>query len=165
MTDQTVMDFLFTSSEWLRTTIQHLRLCTMTHNHATWANHIERQSLVWLMTKPIYRSFKVPFLFSWITFTQEQGYLSDGLCWFPGSVGGLNEVQVSLQRIFHTHSDTDQEFNITRRFPSYDAITLRDLHHELSQYFNEKMTCTIMGDCINRSGLCDTALCVQKASA
>lgn len=86
------------------------------------------------------------------------GYFESLVQW-----GVFTEVEVSFLPTGHTHSNIDKAFCTTARLLcAHDAITFHDLHHELSQCFNEMTIMTGMDNCVNWSGPCETTSGLPK---
>ena len=69
-------------------------------------------------------------------------------------------IEASFLPIGHTHCDIDQAFSATsNRLRTHNAVTLSDMHKELSQCYNERTTVTHLDQVANFSGLCDQVHC------
>jgi len=144
-----------------------LRLFTLTAEHQTGANHIVETIHRFLnelaqkgpLAKTLYlqldnciRENKNRFLFA---------YLESLVHW-----GVFDDVIVGFLPVGHTHEDIDQSFSRTaERLRTNDAVTLSDLHHQLSQTYNEHTQVTDMKHTINWSGLCEEQGCLNPINS
>ena len=72
-------------------------------------------------------------------------------------------VEAGFLPVGHTHEDIDQAFSVTSsRLRVNNAITLSDLHYQLSQTHNGMTKVNHMKRVINWSGLCSKESCIIK---
>lgn len=133
-----------------------LRLLTMTGDHKTGANHIVEAVHRYLMDRSLSGSPPPKLYVQVDNCTRENknrfflGYIECLVRWHL-----FKEVEVSFLPVGHTHEDIDQAFSTTsKRLNQHDAITLRDLHTELRQVYNQHTSVTHMRYVINWSDLC-----------
>lgn len=142
----------------------HLRLYTLTDEHQTGANHIieslhrsisdisEKCKLPRrfnLQVDNCGRENKNKFVFSFLECLVQWGV--------------FDEVIVGFLPVGHTHEDIDQTFSRTsERLRNRDAITLSDLHNELSQTYNKNTQVSHMDKIANWSGLCGKEKCLTS---
>lgn len=147
-------------------TINVLRLFTMTDEHETGANHIiesiHRTLLDIQKSQALPRTFnlqvdnctrenKNKYLFS---------YLESLVQWCL-----FDEIIVGFLPIGHTHEDIDQTFSRTsERLRSKDAVTMKELKSELSNVYNSRTTVGDMDKIANWSTLCERTKCLTKIS-
>lgn len=75
----------------------------------------------------------------------------------------FDDVEVGFLPVSHTHIDVDQTMSTTSRLlKTHDTITLADMHHDLSQCFDELTEFSNMDRCINWSSLCDIFKCLHS---
>lgn len=81
------------------------------------------------------------------------------------AMGVFDRVEVGYLPVGHTHEDIDQVFSRSaERLRSNDAITLGDLHSELSSVYNDLTDVYHMKKIVNWSGLCHEAKCTANIS-
>lgn len=143
-----------------------LHLYTMTEEHETGANHIVetlhrfinmRSSFgplprtIFIQLDNCSRENKNHFLLSYL----------ESLV----ALKVFDVVEVGFLPIGHTHEDIDQTFSSTSsRLRVNDAVTLNDLHFQLSQTHGKTTRVTHMKRIINWSGLCNQEACIRKVA-
>lgn len=141
--------------------INKLTLFTMTDDHQSGANHIiecihrfindraRDQPLprrLFIQGDNCVRENKNQYLFS---------FLEALVLW-----NVFDCVEVGFLPVGHTHSDIDQAFSTTaERLRYHNAVTLPELHHQVSQCYNEHTVVSSLGQVANWSGLCDKLQC------
>ncbi len=84
---------------------------------------------------------------------------------FLVSVKVFETVEVGFLPIGHTHEDIDQCFSQTSgRLRQHTAVTLEDLHHQLSFTNQCRTKVSHMKRIVNWKGLCDLEHCIRKIS-
>ena len=79
------------------------------------------------------------------------------------ALGVFDDVEVSFLPKGHTHEDIDQSFSRTSsRLRTHDAVTLDDLHHQLSQTHGGTTKVSHMKRVVNWSGLCRQESFIRK---
>lgn len=150
----------------IHASISQLRLFTMTDEHATGSNHIVEAihrvvdeiskcgrlpRTLFLQLDNCTRENKNKFLMAYIEFLVHKK--------------AFDTVEVGFLPVGHTHTDIDQAFSTTsRRLRTHDAITLSDMHGQLSKCYNDRTMVTRMQNCINWSGLCEKTNCIYRIS-
>ena len=78
-------------------------------------------------------------------------------------MGVFEIVEAGFLPVGHTHEDIDQCFSQTStRLRNHSAISLTDMHRELSHTNMEKALLHHMKRLVNWSGLCDSKKCLRK---
>ena len=77
--------------------------------------------------------------------------------------GVFESVEVGFLPVGHTHCDIDQCFsNTSDRLTFNNAITLDDLHTQVSRCYNENTKVELMTKVVNWSQLCDDEKCINN---
>ena len=136
---------------------KQLTLMTMTEEHATGANHIVEVIHRILCARRSQGQLPPNFYIQLDNCSREnKNKYVLSLLEMLVSLGVFLSVEVGFLPVGHTHEDVDQAFSQTSaRLPVNDAITLGDLHKELTQTNNGKVKVQDMRKLINWSGLCD----------
>lgn len=141
-----------------------LRLFTMTKDHQSGANHVievihrftnevARDSCLpktlFIQLDNCWRENKNKYLLSYIEYLVLRGV--------------FEEVYVSFLPIGHTHVDIDQTFSTTsNRMRVNDAMTMTEMHEQLSKCYNEQTIVSRIKNCANWSGLCDKTNAIHR---
>lgn len=142
-------------------TVNRLRLFTMTDEHQKGANHIiecihrfvndhAREGplprRLFVQLDNCTRENKNKYLLS---------YLEALVLWRV-----FDSVEVGFLPIGHTHSDIDQAFSTTSdRLRYHNAVTLAEMHQQVSNCYNEHTKVSTLKQICNWSGLCDKVRC------
>ena len=141
-----------------------LNLFTMTEEHQTGANHVIEAvhrfinlrrlkgplpPTLFVQVDNCSRENKNRYLMSYFEFLVRQGVFST--------------VEVGFLPVGHTHEDIDQAFSKTsERLKLNNAITLDDLHEQLSFCYGEEAKVQQLRRLVNWSGLCEQTNCLRK---
>lgn len=140
-----------------------LHLFTMTDEHETGSNHMIEACHRFINDKA--RDGKLPStFFVQLDNSRRENKNKYSLSYFESLVrwGVFKVVEISFLPIGHTHCDVDQCFSTTsHRLRHNDAVTMSNLHEQLSKCFNRHTVVSAMKECVNFSGLCDKLECVN----
>ncbi len=141
-----------------------LHLYTMTEEHKTGANHIIEVIHRFLNDRrnrgPLPRTFFVQV--DNCTRENKNHYFMAYLQSLV-ALGIFDTVEVGFLPKGHTHEDVDQCFSQTScRLKQHNAITLTDLHYQLSHANKGQAKVSHMKRVVNWSGLCDEQKCLRK---
>ena len=141
-----------------------LMLLTITEEHKTGSNHVIEALHRWLCRKAM--EGKLPdVLFIQVDNCSRENknryFMSYVECLVSLEV--FAEIHVSFLPVGHTHEDIDQCFScLSKRLRTNSAITLQDLHHELTQAYTPRPFVAHMIRVINLSTLFENSKCLQK---
>ncbi len=145
-------------------TPNNLHLFTMTEEHETGSNHIVETIHRFINTQQALASLPREFYVQLDNCSRENknhylmAYLESLVAWDVFDV-----VEASFLPVGHTHEDIDQIFSVTSsRLRVNDAVTLSDLHFQLSQTLGGRTRVTEMKRVLNWSGLCSQENCIKK---
>lgn len=143
-------------------TEKSVALYTMTENHETGGNHVIECIHRYLNSRNDQYGLPKVLCIQMDNCTRENknrytlGYLESLVLW-----GVFEEVYASFLPVGHTHIDIDQVFSRTAtRLHAKSAITLHELHTELSLSYTPAPVVNHVNKIINFSGLLETSRCV-----
>lgn len=144
----------------------NLTLFTMTEDHETGANHIvetvHRFINLYSSRGPLPRTLYVQL--DNCSRENKNHYL---MAYLESLVAlrVFDVVEAGFLPVGHTHDDIDQAFSATSsRLRANDAVTISDLHEQLSQTRGGRTKVTHMKRVANWSGLCNQEGCIKKIS-
>ncbi len=144
--------------------LNKLRLYTLTEEYPTGANHVIEAVHRFLSERVNQSTLPRTFYIQVDNCTKENknrflfSYIESLIHW-----NIFDQVEVSFLPVGHTHEDIDQTFSRTSdRLRCNNAITLRDLHHELKQVYNDQTSVVSMKNVANWSGLCEKESCLTN---